>query len=253
LINLIANAVKFTEKGEVRVCVTSKVLEGKRYGFHFEVRDTGIGIPKDRMNKLFKSFSQVDMSTTRRYGGTGLGLAISKRLIEIMGGRIWAESKPGRGSTFHFTLQANASSDRLPLRISASLPKSCSHAGMRILMAEDNAVNQKVILKMLCRLGYRADVAADGIEVLKMLELQTYDLVLMDIQMPEMDGFEATREIRRRWPLGPKIVALTAYALEGDRERCIQAGMDGYIAKPVKMDDLKAALLHCEMQTARPV
>jgi len=253
LVNLLSNAVKFTEKGKVEVSITPQALEDGKCNLHFAVRDTGIGIPKDRMDRLFQSFSQVDMSTTRKYGGTGLGLAISKRLVEIMGGRIWAESKPSRGSVFHFTLPVDVSSDRLPkTAVAPSQPKSNAHANMRILMAEDNAVNQKVMIKMLERLGYRADVAADGTEVLKMLELQAYDLVLMDIQMPEMDGLEATREIRQRWPLWPKIVALTAYALEGDKEKCLDAGMDGYIAKPVKMDDLKAALLHCEAQILTP-
>ncbi|HWQ19608.1 MAG TPA: PAS domain S-box protein [Methanotrichaceae archaeon] len=251
LANLLSNAVKFTEKGEVEVAVTSQALVGGRYKLHFAVRDTGIGIPEDRMDKLFQSFSQVDMSTTRKYGGTGLGLAISKRLVELMDGEIWAESSPGIGSVFHLTLPVDISLDSLPkLKAGPSQPSTDAHTNMRILMAEDNAVNQKVILQMLRKLGYRADVAADGIEALKALELQDYDLVLMDIQMPEMDGFETTNEIRKRWPAGkqPRIIALTAYALKGDRERCLEAGMDGYIAKPVKMDDLRAALLRCEAQ-----
>ncbi|HWQ18451.1 MAG TPA: PAS domain S-box protein, partial [Methanotrichaceae archaeon] len=249
LINLLSNAIKFTEKGEVEVSIASLAIEHGKSTLHIAVRDTGIGIPQERMDKLFQSFSQVDMSTTRKYGGTGLGLAISKRLIETMGGGIWVESEVGLGSKFHFTLPVGVSLNSLPKPIVAhSQPRSSVQANIRILMAEDNAVNQKVLLKMLGRLGYRADVAADGIEALKMLERQKYDLVLMDIQMPEMDGVEATREIRQRWPNGPMIVALTAYALEGDREKCLEAGMDGYIAKPVKMDDLKAALIHYEAQ-----
>lgn len=249
MINLISNAVKFTENGKVEVSITSQALLGGKCRLHFSVRDTGIGIPQDRMDKLFQSFSQVDMSTTRKYGGTGLGLAISKRLTEIMDGEIWAESEVGKGSTFHFTLPVDVSLDSLPRpKVATPQPKVNAHTNIRILMAEDNAVNQKVILQMLKKLGYRADVAADGIEALKALEIRPYDLVLMDIQMPEMDGIEATKDIRQRWPNGPMIVALTAYALEGDRERCLEAGMDGYIAKPVKMDDLRAALLHCEAQ-----
>ncbi|HWQ20807.1 MAG TPA: PAS domain S-box protein [Methanotrichaceae archaeon] len=249
LVNLLSNAVKFTEKGNVEVSITSQALAGGRYQLHFAVRDTGIGIPQDRMDRLFQSFIQVDMSTTRRYGGTGLGLAISKRLVEVMGGKIWAESTPGIGSVFHFTLPVDVSSDSLPKpEVAPSRPNNNSHANMRILIAEDNAINQRVIRQMLKKLGYRADIAADGLEVLEALELQPYDLVLMDIQMPEMDGFEATKEIRKRWPLGPKILALTAYALKGDREKCLEAGMDGYISKPVKMDDLSAALLRCEAQ-----
>jgi len=251
LVNLLSNAIKFTETGDVEVSITSQALVGGRHKLHFAVRDTGIGIPRDRMDKLFQSFSQVDMSTTRKYGGTGLGLAISKRLVELMDGMIWAESEPGVGSIFHFALPVDVSLDRLPKpAVALSQPISKSHTNMRILMAEDNAVNQKVLLQMLKKLGYRADVAADGIEALKALEIRPYDLVLMDIQMPEMDGFEAAREIRRHWQtsIQPKIIALTAYALEGDREKCMEAGMDGYISKPVKMDDLKAALLQCEAQ-----
>ncbi|HWQ18503.1 MAG TPA: ATP-binding protein [Methanotrichaceae archaeon] len=251
LVNLLSNAVKFTENGEVGVSISSQALVDGRCQLHFAVRDTGIGIPQDRMDKLFQSFSQVDMSTTRKYGGTGLGLAISKRLVETMGGMIWAESKPGVGSTFHFTLPVDVSLKRLfKTEEASSQPSSNSPINMCILMAEDNAVNRKVVLKMLGKLGYRADVAADGIEALKMMDLKAYDLVLMDIQMPEMDGLDATREIRKRWPEEeqPCIVALTAYALEGDREKCLEAGMDGYIAKPVKMEDLRAALLYCEGQ-----
>jgi len=249
LINLLSNAVKFTENGEIKVKVTSKAVEGTRYQLHFEVRDTGIGIPPDRLCKLFLSFSQVDMSTTRRYGGTGLGLAISKRLVQAMGGIIWVESEPSKGSVFHFTMPAQASSRCLPGPKEVPVnPQSNSRINIRILLAEDNAVNRKVMLQMLRKLGYRADVAADGLEVIKALSRQHYDLVLMDIQMPEVDGLEATRQIRERWQKGPVIVALTAYALEGDRERCLEAGMDGYIAKPVKMDDLRDALLHCEAQ-----
>ncbi|HWQ18707.1 MAG TPA: PAS domain S-box protein [Methanotrichaceae archaeon] len=249
LINLVGNAVKFTENGGVKVSVTSEAAEETWYQLHFEVRDTGIGIPPDRLERLFQSFSQVDMSTTRRYGGTGLGLAISKRLVQAMGGVIWVESEPSRGSVFHFTVPAQASSRCLscPKEVPIN-PQSDVRVNIRILLAEDNAVNRKVMLQMLRKLGYRADVAADGLEVIKALSRQHYDLVLMDIQMPEMDGLEATRAIRQHWQKGPVIVALTAYALEGDREKCLEAGMDGYIAKPVKIGDLKSALLHCEAQ-----
>jgi PAS domain S-box-containing protein len=308
LVNLLSNAVKFTEKGDVvlsvdatpwmaselekqelerlelerleleRLELEAPLMNGKAE-VHFAVKDTGIGIPHDRISGLFQSFSQVDMSTTRKYGGTGLGLAISRRLVEIMGGRIWVESELGRGSTFHFTIpvdvpssltcspesketsvkpkidvqcqaqcgeQSDTQSDvQIDAHASAhSNAHSNAHAIMRILLAEDNAVNKKVILQMLSKLGYRADTASNGIETLKALERQSYDLVLMDIQMPEMDGLEAARQIRKLWSAAeqPKIIALTAYAMEGDRERCLEAGMDGYISKPVKMDDLNAAL-----------
>lgn len=270
LINLLSNAVKFTEKGEVEVSITSSRTFkdaghghrlghrlGPRHQLHFAIKDTGIGIPPDRINKLFQSFSQVDMSTTRKYGGTGLGLAISRRLVEIMGGQIWVESEVGKGSTFHFTMPVDASSvNLLDTKEVPAKPQSntlCNtHINMRILLAEDNAVNKKVVSRMLGKLGYRADMAADGVEVLRALKRQNYDLVLMDIQMPEMDGLEAASQIRKLWPAAeqPRIIALTAYALEGDREKCLEAGMDGYISKPIKMEDLRAALLCCEAHIA---
>ncbi|MFB3766661.1 MAG: PAS domain S-box protein [Methanotrichaceae archaeon] len=243
LINLLSNAVKFTEQGNVDALVTAQAMDDGKCRLHFAIKDTGIGIPQGRMDKIFQSFSQADMSTTRKYGGTGLGLAISKRLVEIMGGKIWIESIVGKGSAFHFTLPVDVYLGHLPKANEAlSQRKGKINGNIRILLAEDNAINQRVMLHMLKYLGCRADVAADGVEALKAMELQSYDLVLMDIQMPEMDGFETAKEIRRRWQSGPMIVALTAYALEGDREKCLNAGMDGYIAKPVKVDDLAALL-----------
>ncbi len=396
LVNLISNAVKFTEEGEILVSVSSRRLGGDYYEFHFAVKDSGIGISIDNMNRLFKSFSQIDASTTRKYGGTGLGLAISKRLVEMMGGTIWAESDIGKGSIFHFTIIAEArlaepkayqSSDQpvlagkrllivdgretnlkimknlallwhmlpetatnvkdaldlvrtsdfdvailsteaqgrdvwerevqenesqgrnllssaseirqhqrnLPLILSTSfglkkfdecsqfnafltrpikpsqlyeslkkifdksavevvLPVKQSNGvyKLRILLAEDNVVNQKVALRLLKKIGYRADLAANGLEVLEALEHLHYDVVLMDIQMPEMDGLEATRIIRERLPPKdqPIIIAITAYALKGDRERCLMAGMDGYISKPVKMSELADALEKCRSTSA---
>ncbi|HWQ18934.1 MAG TPA: PAS domain S-box protein [Methanotrichaceae archaeon] len=373
LVNLVGNAVKFTERGEVIITVDGRRGDDGRYEVHFSISDTGIGISPDQMARLFQSFSQIDASMTRRYGGTGLGLAISKRLVELMGGRIWAESIPAKGSKFHFTIMAEPgameqrayqkrdqpalagkrllvvddnessrkmltsfarrwgilaqdasstaealrlvkegefdaaildmgmpemSSKALALEISrirempmavmghlgAREPMSREHflakpvkpsmlydllmrifslsqasrpaavlekprlmKGLRVLLAEDNAVNQKVALKMLGRLECRADVAANGVEVLQALERQHYDVILMDVQMPEMDGLEATRALRQRWPLGPKIIAITAYALEGDRERCLEAGMDDYISKPVQMKELAEALARCQL------
>ncbi len=247
LVNLLSNAVKFTDAGEVFVSVTSQPKPNSRFELHFEVRDTGIGIPQESMSSLFQSFRQVDMTTTRKYGGTGLGLAISKRLVELMEGRIWIESVMGKGSTFHFTILI----DPAPLPVQAGSLDAQGQSGLqkdqlvtlRLLLAEDNMVNQKVALRMLGKLGIRADVAANGLEVLEALERQNYDIVLMDVQMPEMDGLEATRAIHERWPKGaPHIIAVTAHALEGDRERCLQAGMDDYISKPVKMEELVSAL-----------
>jgi signal transduction histidine kinase/DNA-binding response OmpR family regulator len=387
LVNLLGNAVKFTENGEVVVSVDASLADDGRVEILFAVKDTGIGISRENMGSLFQSFSQVDSSTTRNYGGTGLGLAISKRLVELMGGKITAESTPGKGSTFYFTIMAEvprtkehplikdsilkgkhilivddnetarraliksvlswemeatqasgrqealnmlkggnapdvvlldavmpgidgidlarevkeianresgreASKDALIVLISPfghNSPPDPALAGwvtkpikplqlrkllidlispspdavivekanyqpametrvkarnLRILLAEDNAVNQKVALSMLKRLGYKADVAANGLEVLQALERQSYDVVLMDVQMPEMDGLEATCCIRKRKSAAeqPWIIAMTAYALEGDKEACFRVGMNEYISKPIRIGELQEAL-----------
>jgi PAS domain S-box-containing protein len=379
LINLLNNAVKFTERGEVVVTVTSERLDSDdRHRVHFAVRDTGIGIAEDRMDRLFESFSQLDPSTTRRYGGTGLGLAISKRLAQLMGGTMWVESQTGVGSTFHFTIEAVAApatlraferegpselagrrvlivddnatnrhilvrqteswgmlaaetefpatalewirrgdpfdvaildmqmpdmdgltlageirrhrderslplvmltslgrSERTPVEFAAHLTKPikpsqlhdalmvvfggeieleeavaavgdrlAEQLPLRILVAEDNAVNQQLVLLLLQKLGYRADVAGNGVEALEALERQPYDAVLMDVEMPELDGLEATRLVHQRWPRErrPHIIAVTANAMQGERELCIQAGMDDYITKPINLDVLAGAL-----------
>jgi PAS domain S-box-containing protein len=248
--NLLDNAVKFTDRGEVLVSVSSRP-SGDRKEIHFAVKDTGIGISQDQMHKLFQPFSQVDSSDTTRYGGAGLGLAASRKLVEIMGGRIWIESKIGLGSTFHFTIPAQEVARKPDLvenpRLDDEVFSGPLHS-LRILLAEDSEVNQLVMLKMLKRLGYRADLATNGVEALQALERQPYDLVLMDVKMPEMDGLEASRIIRRLWPEGPKIVAITAYALEGDRERCFEAGMDGYISKPVDILELAGVLKKMDRQ-----
>ena len=393
LVNLLSNAVKFTEQGEVVLHVSSQIAADIKgdggpatYLLHFEVRDTGIGIPPDRMDRLFRSFSQVDASTTRRYGGTGLGLAISRRLSEMMGGEMWVESKLGEGSSFHFTIRAaaaptprrafleevqpllenkrilivddNATNRRIltrqavswqmrpkatafprealewiqegqifdiavldmqmpemdgiqlareirelktaapkfPILMLTSLgrrevkedmeefaafltkpikPSSLFDAlvsifsgettrvlqretaeqpvfdtdmgqnwPLRILLAEDNATNQKLALRLLGRIGYRADVAGNGLEVLDALRRQVYDVVLMDVQMPELDGLETTRRIRRDFPelQQPQVIAMTANAMQGDREMCLAAGMDDYVSKPIRIEVLVEAL-----------
>ncbi|MCP4542637.1 MAG: response regulator [Chloroflexi bacterium] len=417
LVNLVNNAVKFTQEGEVVVQVTSRRVDesenGVRHEIHFLVRDTGIGIPKDRMDRLFQSFSQVDSSMTRKYGGTGLGLVISKRLSELMGGRMWVESpasplnggaakRGGPGSAFHFTIQAeetfvpppaylrdvqpdlqgrrilivddNASirhiltlqarawgmrphdtalptealdwirtairdgdpfdvavldvqtwptgvleetdgmtlvgrirkeqsAKSLPLVLLGSLGpregnaiaddefisyltkpirasqlynallKVCTtvedaqaqqhesviesqfdiqmadRLPLRILLAEDNAVNQKLALRLLERMGYRADVAGNGLEAIEALRRQQYDVILMDVQMPEMDGLEATHHIREKMDAKqqPRVIAMTANAMQEDRERCLAAGMDDYVSKPVRVEELVDALKKCRM------
>jgi CheY-like chemotaxis protein len=249
LANLLSNAVKFTEHGTIEVSVSARMVEDGMHEIGFSVTDTGIGIPREAIGELFQSFCQVDSSTTRKYGGTGLGLAISRKLVELMGGKIWAESEPGRGSTFHFTVIAEAAESNHLLPVPVKLPSPGNLANdrvpaLRLLLAEDNPVNQKVALQMLKKIGYRADVAANGREVLKALETQRYDIVFMDVQMPEMDGFEATRIIRNRFRAEdqPRIIALTAHALKGDRERCLKAGMDDYIAKPIQLEELRSKL-----------
>jgi CheY-like chemotaxis protein/HPt (histidine-containing phosphotransfer) domain-containing protein len=396
LVNLLNNAVKFTDAGEVVLSVDGRALEsgeeevGRRHRLHFAVRDTGIGIPTDRQSRLFESFSQVDASTTRRYGGTGLGLAISKRLCELMGGTIWVESQVGNGSTFHFTVQAeqapglapadrqgapqlhgrrllivvdNATNRRilvrhaeswgmlardtaspaqalewirrgdpfdlaildmqmpemdgirlaeeigryrdaraLPLCLLTSLgpreevrggvefaasltrpikpsqlydtlmnvfgatpagvqaapsrdgpvERLAEHVPLRILVAEDNLVNQQLALLVLKKLGYRAEVVANGLEALQALDREPYDVVLMDVQMPTMDGLEATRRIHQRWPEAgrPHVIAATASAMQEEREACLAAGMDDYLSKPIRVEELAAALRRCRPHLA---
>lgn len=381
LVNLLSNAVKFTEKGEVVISLSATKRSDNLYEFLFCVKDTGIGIPQDRIDRLFRSFSQVDASTTRKYGGTGLGLAISKNLCQLMGGTMWVKSEGGVGSSFHFTIVAEAGANEklvylsgnqptlagkkalivddnptnlsmlkiqleawgmsvvatssgeealafvkkgeqynialldmqmpemdgvklaeelrkyqdkqsLPLVLLSSIgdqlfktekskfsvllvkpvkqlqlhnaliktlsgiekedmPQKLAfdselgeRTPLRILLAEDNVINQKVVLQMLKRMKYQADVAANGLEVLEALERQPYDLIFMDVQMPEMDGLEATRQICQRWPKAnrPRIIAMTAGAMQGDKEQCLTAGMNDYISKPIKIDELAAAL-----------
>jgi signal transduction histidine kinase/CheY-like chemotaxis protein/HPt (histidine-containing phosphotransfer) domain-containing protein len=392
MVNLLSNAVKFTEEGEVVLTISGEPQPGTKaepnsdtYLIHFAIRDTGIGIPPDRMDRLFRSFSQVDASTTRRYGGTGLGLAISKRLSEMMGGEMWVESELGSGSTFHFTIQAasvtapvrayqedvqpilqdkrvlivddnatnrliltrqaeswqmqpqpteypeqaldwirqgqsfdvaildmqmpgmdglsltreirnlGVSASKLPLIMLTSLGRREVKEDMHefaaflnkpikpsalfdvlvsiftgqttrvmrrevkelqldeqmgqkwplhILLAEDNATNQKLAQRLLGRIGYHPDVAANGLEVLDALNRQWYDVVLMDVQMPEMDGLEATRRLRSLFPSAqqPQVIAMTANAMQGDREMCLAAGMDDYISKPIRIEALVEAL-----------
>jgi PAS domain S-box-containing protein len=386
LVNLVNNAIKFTEKGDIFVHVEKKSVKNKVIELLFSIKDTGIGIPTERLNRLFKAFSQVDSSTTRRYGGTGLGLAICKRLTDLMGGKIWVESKYGEGSTFFFTVKTNATPVRRPKIYRESMPiikdtkilivddnetnrrilkLQCEHWNMKpvtmasaqealdaidkganfklaildmhmpdkngaelgkelrerfsrkemplimlssvgkplrekisedifdiflskpvkqsqlfdalvkvlsekvvisetiehkakldvnlankiplhILLAEDNIINQKIAIRILQKMGYMADIAANGLEVIDALKRQKYDIIFMDVQMPEMDGLEATNMILNIWPhvdTRPKIIAMTANAMEGDKEICINAGMDDYISKPVAIEDVQEALI----------
>jgi PAS domain S-box-containing protein len=249
LVNLLGNAMKFTASGEVALTVT-RGGEAHAPSLQFAVRDTGCGIPADRMDCLFQAFSQVDASTTRRYGGTGLGLVISKKLTEIMGGRIWVDSEPGQGSVFQFTMPLRvAEAPRFPSRRlthDADTVIASTHP-LRILLAEDNAVNQKVAIVQLRRLGYEVDVVANGLEVLDAVRRQMYDVILLDLQMPEMDGLEACRRIVQEFEAGcrPHLIALTANVFKSDQDQCLAAGMNAFLAKPLDFAELRELLLQC--------
>jgi PAS domain S-box-containing protein len=256
LVNLLSNAVKFTPSGEVSLSVALAEETATDILLRFSVRDTGIGIPKDKLGLLFDKFSQVDVSANKKYGGTGLGLAISKQLAGLMGGTIGVESEKGKGSEFWFTARfARQYCEPLqPARHSAEKPRRSVHAllnlfagrGARILVAEDNVINQEVAVGILNKLGLCADVVSDGNAALRALETASYELVLMDVQMPQLDGLTATRIIRD--PNSPvrnhnvPVIAMTAYAMQGDREKCINAGMDDYVAKPIMINMLAQVL-----------
>lgn len=237
--NLIGNAIKFTERGEVNVSIKKKLQRDDKIELLFAVSDTGIGVSKEEKSRLFKTFSQVDSSITRNFGGAGLGLVISKKLVEMMGGRMWVESDKGKGSTFYFTIEAikGEKSEVTPL-FQPVMTKSVQK--MKILLAEDDNVNQTVIARMLRKHGYCVDIANNGIEAVKKHASGIYDLILMDIQMPKMDGLEATRRIREieGTQKHTPIIAITAYALQGDRERFIALGADEYLPKPIQMEEL---------------
>ncbi|MDW7675115.1 MAG: PAS domain S-box protein, partial [Bacillota bacterium] len=238
--NLLNNAIKFTEKGEVTLIVKKGMVADDYVELKFAVADTGIGISNEHIQLLFKSFSQVDSSITRRFGGTGLGLVISKQLVEMMGGSMWVESEEDRGSTFCFTIKVKVGG-KLP-EVPKQAVKSNPHAkGLGILLADDDSVNQMVLARMLKERGHNVDIVSNGIEVLAKYQQKKYDAILMDIQMPEMDGIEATKQIREKEALTNEhsvIIALTAHALHGDKERFLALGMDRYISKPVKMEEL---------------
>ncbi|MEE8525221.1 MAG: ATP-binding protein [Thermoanaerobaculia bacterium] len=253
LLNLIGNAVKFTPQGRVDVEALPELEDGDEVLIRFRVRDTGIGISPEAQSRLFAPFTQADSSTSRKFGGTGLGLAICYRLVEQMGGEMRLESREGEGSTFEFTARFRASRrEARPRRhptveTSSEIPPRPRPAkgSFRLLLAEDNQVNQVVMLRQLEVLGYCADAVENGLEALKALSESDYDLVLMDCQMPELDGYETTRRIRlseRESDRHLPVVAVTAHAMKGDRERCMEAGMDDYLAKPFKVEQLAGLL-----------
>ncbi len=258
LVNLVGNGVKFTSQGQVSIRVSLESETAQEATLRFAITDSGIGIPPERAESLFKPFTQMDSSITRKFGGTGLGLAISKQLAELMHGQIGVDSTEGQGSCFWFTAllekQANPGAAALskpghaettsPMR--ANTPRAKTAAQACILLVEDNRTNQLVATSMLRKLGYQVETAENGLEALQALQKNTYDLVLMDCQMPEMDGFTATATIRgpESTALNPSIpiIAMTAHALQGDRQRCLAAGMDDYLSKPVKSDELAEKL-----------
>jgi CheY-like chemotaxis protein len=266
LTNVVGNALKFTERGRIRVAVRQDSRTEASTTLHFSVADTGIGIPADKHDTIFEAFRQADGSTTRRFGGTGLGLTISATLVELMGGRIWVDSEPGTGSTFHFTVAldvteapaaqpAAAIEHAIGSKPSAATPALKSTASglamgaegqsVRILLVEDNVVNQRVASGLLTRRGHHVTVAQDGRQALARLDEETFALVLMDLQMPVMGGLEATVAIRlRERTTGQhvRIVAMTADAMNSDRERCLAAGMDGYLSKPIDPPKLFAVV-----------
>lgn len=270
LLNLVGNAIKFTQQGTVALAVSGHPVTLKpkdKYELLVTVQDTGVGIKGELIKKLFQPFTQADASIARKYGGTGLGLAISRRLVELMGGKIWVESQGNfagnppadwqlsptiiSGSKFYFTVifEAGKSPQITPEQPSHESNQNVktdannSH-NLRILLAEDNQINQKLAIQFLKRLGYEADIVSNGLKVLAALEHQVYDVILMDIQMPEMDGIEATRQICNLYPENrrPYIIAMTANAMPGDREICLNAGMNDYLSKPIRLETLKQAL-----------
>ena len=257
LVNLIGNAVKFSEGGLVRVWARLQQGQDDRCQIQFAVKDTGIGIAPDKQKLLFQAFSQVDSSISRKYGGTGLGLAICQKLCQLMNGDIWVESQAGMGSTFYFTIEAEipknnptqpkTEKDKVE-STNANLDKNRS---LKILLAEDVVVNQKVALLMLQNIACEADIANNGIEVLEALQRQSYDLIFMDVQMPEMDGITTTKEIIRQYPSEnrPYIIAMTANAMKGDKEKYLEVGMNDYVSKPVRLDSLTAAINRYHLQS----
>jgi signal transduction histidine kinase/ActR/RegA family two-component response regulator len=258
ILNLLGNAVKFTSRGAIGLELTCASRQTGTLTLNCSVSDSGIGVAADMLDLIFQPFSQADGSTTRRFGGTGLGLAISQRLVNLMGGRISVASRPGEGSRFEFTVQcaeireSRGSRPQLSEAVVAREPVRQSRP-LRILLVEDNAVNQMVIVRMLEKQGHGVEVAADGVAALERLERDGIEMVLMDVQMPRMDGLEATAVLRAREAAGGRrlpVIALTAHAMMGDADLCLAAGMDDYVSKPVDAESLLATVARWAHQPA---
>jgi CheY-like chemotaxis protein len=261
-LNLISNGIKFTAHGFVRVGIDVSATTGSVVSLRFRVSDSGVGIEETQQKLIFEAFRQADGSTTRKHGGTGLGLAICSRLVNMMGGELSVVSRPGEGSSFTFTARFHVAAV-VPVRTNelttgirklAGAVKNGGTRPMRVLVAEDNAVNQRVLVRLLEKQGHDVEVALNGKQALEMTLRRHFDLVLMDVQMPEMDGLETTRQIRaleaesgRRLP----ILILTANAMSGDKEKCLDAGADGYLAKPVSLKMLVQAIEDLHAQSKR--
>jgi signal transduction histidine kinase/ligand-binding sensor domain-containing protein/CheY-like chemotaxis protein len=253
LLNLIGNAIKFTAAGEVSVAVSIAETGGDRPQLNFAVRDTGIGLSPEQQSKIFRPFEQANSSTTRQYGGTGLGLAISSRLVELMGGEIWLESALGAGSTFHFAIRlakTHLGAEKEPAP--STIPPTVLTPGgsLHILVAEDNQVNQRIAVAMLEKIGHRVTLAANGVEAVAQWAQGSFDLIFMDVHMPELDGLDATRRIRSKEQANGSqipIIAMTANAMSGDRERCIASGMNDYISKPISRRSIEEAIERVEL------
>jgi CheY-like chemotaxis protein len=242
LVNLLGNSIKFTEVGHIAVRVDRVEPED---ALRLRVADTGIGIPPEKQEQVFKAFTQADGSITRRYGGTGLGLTISARLVHLMGGIIRLESQPGKGTTFEFLVPCRIPDVQDSGNCCQDTAPDAPESPLRILLAEDNPVNQKVASRLLESQGHTVVVASNGRDAVAAAGREAFDVILMDVQMPEMDGFQATAAIRAAEGASSRhvpIIAMTAHAMSGDRDRCLAAGMDGYVAKPLQLNELFKAI-----------
>ncbi|WP_343855410.1 PAS domain-containing hybrid sensor histidine kinase/response regulator [Fulvivirga kasyanovii] len=238
LLNLLSNAVKFTPEGEIKLMVKVKGTDGQKVILQFNVKDTGIGIPSEKIKSIFDGFTQASSDTTRKYGGTGLGLTIVKSLVELQQGQLSVKSKEGSGSEFIFTLPFERTDNKEKHSVSHKKPVEKDLSKLNILVVEDNELNQFLIQSLLQKYNARVKVASDGVEAMETLNKMTFDIILMDIQMPNMDGYEATQKIRANFKQSIPIIAMTAHALVGEKEKCQNAGMNDYITKPIRINDL---------------